>query len=127
MLSFDTYQRGDASVDSSYTEGLDLRLGIIEQLAAVKNKIALLGETGYNQIPYAEWWTKRVLPGIGTHKISYVLFWRNAGYKAKESEIEYYVPYDGQTSAPDFVKFYNLPQTLFQRDISYDEIYGPVR
>jgi hypothetical protein len=123
MLSFDTYQRGDASVDRSYVERLDLRLGIIEKLAAEKNKIALLGETGYNQIPYAQWWTKNLLAGIGNHKISYVLFWRNAGYKAKENEIEYYVPYKGQVSEQDFIEFYKLPQTLFQRDITYDEMY----
>jgi hypothetical protein len=123
LLSFDTYQYGDAAADSSYTSGLDLRLGIIEKLAAEKNKIALLGETGYNQIPFSEWWTKRLLPGIGNHKISYVLLWRNAGYKAKENQIEYYVPYEGQPSAPDFIKFFNLPQTLFQRDISYGEMY----
>ena len=123
MLSFDTYQRGDASVDRSYVEGLDLRLGIIEKLAAEKEKIALIGETGYSQIPYAQWWTNNLLAGIGDHKISYVLFWRNAGYKAKENEIEYYVPYKGQTSQEDFVKFYNLPQTLFQGDITYEEMY----
>jgi hypothetical protein len=123
MLSFDMYQYGDAATDSSYIQALDQRLGIIEKLAAEKNKTALFGETGYNQIPYQEWWTKRLLPGIGNHKISYVLLWRNAGYKWKENQIEYYVPYDGQPSAPDFVKFFDLPQTLFQRDISYKEIY----
>lgn len=123
MLSFDTYQRGDASVDRSYVESLDLRLGIIEKLAQEKNKIALLGETGYNQIPYPQWWTKNLYAGIANHKISYVLFWRNAGYKFKEKEIEFYAPYKGHASEQDFIEFYNLPQTLFQRDISYDEIY----
>jgi hypothetical protein len=123
MLSFDTYQRGDASMDRSYVDGLDLRLGIIEKLAADRNKIALLGETGYNEIPYAEWWTKNLLAGIGNHKISYVLFWRNAGFKAKENQLEYYVPYKGHTSEADFLQFYQLPQTLFQKDISFDELY----
>jgi hypothetical protein len=124
MVSFDTYQRGDAATDSSYTIGLDLRMGIIEQVAAEKNKLPLLGETGYGQIPFPEWWTKRLMPGLENHKFLYVLFWRNAGYKARENEIEYYVPYDGQPSAPDFKKFYELPQTLFQKDITYDELYG---
>jgi hypothetical protein len=123
MLSFDMYQYGDASTDSSYVQAIDTRLAVIEKLAAEKNKIALFGETGYNQVPYAEWWTRRLLPGIGNHKISYVLLWRNAGYKWKENQFEYYVPYDGQPSAPDFVKFFNLPQTLFQGDISYAEMY----
>lgn len=124
MISFDTYQRGDASTDSSFTAELDLRLGIIGQIAAAKNKIALLGETGYGQIPYAEWWMKRLEPGINNHKILYVLFWRNAGYKARENHTEYYVPYAGHPSANDFIKFHDLPHTLFQKDITYEEIYG---
>lgn len=123
MLSFDTYQRGDASVDRSYVEGLDMRLGIVEKLAAEKNKIALLGETGYNQIPYPQWWTKNLLAGISGHRISYVLFWRNAGYKAKENEVEFYVPYKGHASEQGFIEFFQLPQTLFQSDITYDELY----
>lgn len=124
MVSFDTYQRGDASIDSSFIRHVATRLDIIEKVAAGKNKIALLGETGYNQIPYNEWWTKRLLPAIEGHRILYVLFWRNAGFKAHEKVTEYFVPYKGQPSAEDFVKFYNHPLTLFQNEISYQEIYG---
>jgi hypothetical protein len=123
MLSFDTYQGGDASVNRSFVEGLDMRLSIIEKLAAEKNKTALIGETGYNRIPYAKWWTNNLLAGIGSHKIAYVLFWRNAGYKFKEKTTEYYVPFEGQASAQDFLDFYRLPQTLFQSDVSYEELY----
>ena len=123
MLSFDIYQRGDAAKDSSYTYSLDKHLGIIEKLAAEKNKIATVGETGYSQIPYAQWFTRRVYPGLKNHKFSYVLFWRNAGYKPQNDEVEYYVPYKGQLSEEDFIKFYNLPQTLFQSDLTFDEVY----
>jgi mannan endo-1,4-beta-mannosidase len=63
------------------------------------------------------------LQGIGIHKIAYVLFWRNAGYKFKEKTTEYFVPFKGQASEQDFLEFYRLPQTLFQSDISYKELY----
>jgi hypothetical protein len=123
MLSFDTYQGGNAEIDRSYVKSLDMHLSIIEKLASERQKIALIGETGYNKIPYSKWWTNNLLSGIGNHKIAYVLLWRNAGYKAKEKTIEYYVPYKGQVSEQNFVDFYNLPQTLFQKDISYKEMY----
>jgi hypothetical protein len=123
ILSFDTYQGGNAEIDRSYVKSLDFHLSIIEKLANERNKIAVVGETGYNQIPYAKWWTNNLLAGIGNHKIAYVLFWRNAGYKAKEKSMEYYVPYKGQVSEQDFLDFYKLPQTLFQKDICYKKMY----
>jgi hypothetical protein len=124
LLSFDTYQGGNAEVDRSYVKSLDMHLSVIEKLANERDKIAVIGETGYGRIPYAKWWTNNLLPGIGNHKIAYVLLWRNAGYKPKEKTIEFYVPYKGQVSEQDFLDFYNLPQTLFQKDISYKEMYG---
>jgi hypothetical protein len=123
MLSFDTYQFGDASGSKEFTESLDRRLSVIEKIAAEKNKIFMIGEVGYNQIPDENWWTKTLLPGIGSHKIAYVLLWRNAGFKHKEKTVEYYAPYKGQLSEKDFIEFYNLPQTLFQQDITYKEMY----
>jgi hypothetical protein len=124
IISFDTYQFGDALKDSSFSTSLDMHLSILEKIAAEKNKLFTIGETGYNQIPFEKWWTRRLLPGIGNHKIIYVLFWRNAGYKSKEKTVEYYAPFKGQASEKDFIEFYNLPQTIFQSEINYDMIYS---
>ena len=45
-----------------------------------------------------------------------VLVWRNA----REKVTHYYAPYPGQTSAEDFVEFYNNPKTLFAADVNLD-------
>jgi hypothetical protein len=123
VVSFDTYQFGDASKDNTFSANLDKWMGIVEKVAKEKNKIAALAEIGYNLIPYATWWTNTLLPGIRNHKIAYVLVWRNAGYKYKEKQVEYYAPYKGQASEADFLEFFRLPQTLFQDDITYNEMY----
>ena len=40
--------------------------------------------------------------------------WRNA----RERITHFYAPYPGQTSAEDFMTFYNNPKTLFAADIN---------
>ena len=62
------------------------------------------------------------LKGIGKHKISYVLAWRNAGGKPG-GQFEGYVPYKGHGSTDDFIKFYKLENTFFESDISNQKIY----
>lgn len=59
---------------------------------------------------------------IGNHKKSYVLGWRNAGRKSTGG-FEAYVPYKGHISEQDFIRFYNLEKTLFEKDITGDKIY----
>jgi mannan endo-1,4-beta-mannosidase len=42
-----------------------------------------------------------------------VLVWRND----TQSPTHYYAPFPGQDSAPDFLKFYNDPFTIFEKDL----------
>ena len=79
-------------------------------------------ETGYEAIPYANWWTNTLWKGIGDHKISYVLVWRNHGMQ-RNGHMHYYAPYKGQTSANDFIDFYKLDRTLFEKDIAGEKLY----
>jgi mannan endo-1,4-beta-mannosidase len=46
-------------------------------------------------------------------QLSYVLVWRNDA----RSATHYYAPYPGHSSVPDFIKFYNDPFTLFEKDL----------
>jgi hypothetical protein len=123
VVSFDTYQNGNPAIDSSWQVKTSRLLSVIEKIAVEKNKIAALAEVGFNKIPYDQWWTNTLYKTISGHRIAYVLLWRNAGYKAKENELEYYVPYKGHASENDFKTFYHLPQTLFQSDLNYKMIY----
>ena len=65
------------------------------------------------------------MKGIGNHKISYLLVWRNAfeypNIKAKD--IQYYVPPKGDVSSEDFMNFYNLKNTLFLKDVAKEKLY----
>ncbi|MET0393601.1 MAG: beta-mannosidase, partial [Chitinophagaceae bacterium] len=86
-----------------------------------KKKIPALTEFGGN-LADPDWWTKVLWPVLARHRISWVLGWRNAGSKPGGG-VEFYVPYRGQTSAADFVKFYSERRTLFQQEIGEEKIY----
>jgi len=58
-------------------------------------------------------------PAIRDHRISYALVWRNAHNKPGH----FYAPWPGQVSEKDFIDFYNMPETLFQKELTEMEIY----
>ena len=120
ILGFDIYQRKGGNEE--FIKDADTMLNMLEEIALDKNKIPALTEFGYAQVPDSTWWTNVFLKAIEHHKISYMLAWRNAGNKPG-GEVEYYLPYKGQQSANDFIKFYEKPITLFQKDITKEELY----
>jgi len=123
LVSFDSYQYSDPQQDPSFAQKLGQRLGILDTVALQHGKIPALAETGYEAIPYAKWWTTTLWPAIGAHRLSYVLVWRNHG-RQPNGHMHYYAPYAGQASAADFRDFYNLPRTLFEKDISTQKLYN---
>jgi mannan endo-1,4-beta-mannosidase len=122
MVSFDAYQHGDPTKDSSFLKGVDRRLGILTELAKEKAKIPALAETGYERIPYAQWWTNTLWPALRKHKLSYVLAWRNHGLQPN-GNWHYYVPKKNDTSSEDFKKFYQLEKTLFEKEVAKERLY----
>jgi hypothetical protein len=120
VLGFDIYQRGNDN--AGFTGDMDRMLGMLEKIAAEKNKIPALTEFGYNSIPDSTWWTQTFWKGIGDHHISYALSWRNAGVK-KGGGFECYVPYKGQASAKDFIELYENKKTFFEKDIAKEKVY----
>ena len=122
MVSFDAYQSGNPERDNRFAESVDRRLSIIEEVAKEKAKIPALAETGHEKVPYASWWTNTLWKAIGSHKISYVLLWRNHGLQPN-GNMHYYAPYKGHSSAPDFIKFYQLDKTLFEKEAAKAALY----
>jgi len=123
IIGFDIYQRkGGVDGNRQFIQELDKSLTTLVDIAQQNNKLAALTEFGYNGLPDSSWWTNVFAKGIGTHKISYVMGWRNAGIK-DDQHFEYYVPYKGQISANDFVRFSQLPQTLFQKEVTKVHLY----
>lgn len=122
MVSFDAYQHGDSTVSQTFASELDRKLSILNEVASERKKLSSLAEVGYEKIPDAKWWTNGLWKGISNHKISYVLLWRNAGLMPN-GNMHYYVPVNGHISAQNFKHFYQLDKTLFQSDVSKENLY----
>jgi mannan endo-1,4-beta-mannosidase len=123
VLSFDKYQYTNPVTDSSFITEVQNQLKIMNEVAVEHLKPMAIAETGYEQIPYENWWTKPLTEAIGNYKISFVLLWRNHGWQEQEKKMHYYAPYKGQLSEKDFREFYNSPKTFFQKDITQENIY----
>jgi hypothetical protein len=118
MVGFDYYQMPEAG-NESFVKEVDRVMGIVTAAAAEHGKIAALTEAGYESIPDSTWWTETLWPAVKDHKISYVLVWRNAHNKPGH----FYAPFPGHVSEKDFVDFYNLPGTLFQKNVTEMGLY----
>lgn len=53
------------------------------------------------------------------------MLWRNHGMNnwMTPPRMHYYVPYKGQVSEEDFIKFYQLENTLFEKDVAKEKLY----
>lgn len=114
MLGMDNY--GDMGRGGKYNvDKAILKLKILSGYARRQGKLAAFTETGLESIPNEKWWTEtllKVMKSDGLH-LSYVLVWRND----RNSPTHYYAPFPGQVSVADFMKFYNDPFTLFEKDV----------
>ncbi len=115
LFGMDDY--GDFGRDGKYDVDSGVKkLKILSDLAIKKKKLAAFTETGLESIPNANWWTGTLLKALQSEKLelAYVLVWRNDTMSATH----YYAPFPGQLSAPDFIKFYDEPYTLFEKDLN---------
>lgn len=118
LMGFDYYQMPQAG-GRSFVREVDRVLGIVTDAAAERGKLAALTEAGYEGIPDPLWWTGTLWPAVKNHKISYLLVWRNAHNKPGH----FYAPYPGHLSEKDFIDFYNLSETLFQKEMTALGLY----
>lgn len=109
ILGIDVYDSPQYGLN--YKEEVPRNIHILKSIATRKNKVYAFTETGYNGIPDSTWWTQSLLPAIDSSGIAWILVWRNS------HTAHYYAPYPGQKSEADFKKFYELPQSLFARDV----------
>lgn len=123
IVSFDGYQYGAPSNSVAFAEKLSAQLSVVEAVAKEKQKIAAIGELGYNLIPDVQWFTKTVSAAVKKHHFAYLLYWRNAGFKPKDNAMEYYIPYKGHAAAPDFMQYYRQPETLFEKEAAALKLY----
>lgn len=122
MVSFDAYQYNDPTKDDSFIKDVRRKLEIITEVGKERNKLTALAEAGYERIPYAQWWTNTLWKAIEGFDISYVLIWRNAGLMPN-GNMHYYGPHKGHGSEADFIRFYKMKETLFEKEAAKEGLY----
>ena len=117
VIGFDSYCTNNAEdtvAINNYASSLDLNLKALCDIAQQHNVVPALTETGMESLGKADWWTSTLMPVLNKFPIAYVLLWRNAHNKPGH----FYMPYPGQKTVSDFVKFYNDKRTLFVKDVN---------
>jgi hypothetical protein len=122
IAGFDIYQGYNIAKNEDFEREFDKTLTMLEKIAAARNKIPALTEFGYSGLPDSTWWTGTFGKVLQHHAIAYAMAWRNAGHK-RDGSSEFYVPYPGQQSADDFIKFFGSGKVLFQRQLTGARIY----
>lgn len=111
LMGFDMYHRNAPASNEAFKKDMLRMISELKEMATEKNKIYAITEMGLEKVSEADWWTNIVLPVIHNSGLSYALVWRNG------RPDHFYAPYKGQSSEADFVKFYQLPETLFSKDV----------
>ncbi len=116
LLGFDFYDRGEG-----YAGRLGKCAGIATSLASEKCKVATVSETGSHDTIRPDWWTNALLETLRPYDLSYVLVWRNPWKPIKAHGN--FAPYKGSPDSHDFRKFYDDPKTMFQQELTKNNLY----
>lgn len=109
ILGIDIY---DFTNSDNFSKSVRQGLAVLQKIAQEKNMPYAFTETGLEKIPTPHWYTEILYPAIKDSGIAWVLFWRNAHTE------HHYMPFKGHPVEKDFVKFKELPETLFLKDIN---------
>lgn len=123
VLSFDTYHFGPKENGQAFKRETESKMKIIAELAKRRKKLIALAETGYETIPDPLWWTQVLYPSISSQPVSFVLVWRNAGYRPHSKDYHYYAPYRGHASAADFLKFVANGRIVLEKEAGALNLY----
>lgn len=120
VLAFDSYDHLKNYPGGDYVDKLHLMSATLTNLSQQKKKICALAETGFKNMPVADWWTNTLYSAINGTGLSYVMVWGNYG-KVKNA---YWGTFKGLPSEGDFVKFSKKSNILFLSDLNKRKVYG---
>jgi len=115
ILAFDLYDRGP-----DYPATLKNCAEVVTRQAKLRGKAAAVSETGGPIATNTDWWTKTLLQTLRPFDVAYVLVWRNPWQPAGHGAFS---AYKGSPDSENFIKFYNDPKTLFQKEVTRLNIY----
>lgn len=108
VIGYERYQLGARTYEEGATrfaEGVSNGIDVTITFAKPRKKIVAFTETGFQGIPYDEWWTNALATAIRGKNLSYVLVWRNG-----VSKKHYYGPCPNSKSSADFMRLVNAKQ-----------------
>ena len=117
VIGFDQYctsNAEDTTAINNYKNSLDVNIKTLCEIAKQHDVVPALTETGMESLGMENWWTEVLASVLDKYPVAYVLLWRNAHDKPGH----FYMPYPGQKTVSNFVKFYNDKRTLFIKDIN---------
>lgn len=85
----------------------------ISELSQEKKKPCAVTETGIEGVKYPTYFTEEVLPALKGNQLSFVMFWRNDD----EMKDHHFLPFKGDVSEKDFVKFCKDSKVLLLKDL----------
>jgi mannan endo-1,4-beta-mannosidase len=117
IIGFDCYVDGDGKSDNLryYTESMKRNIDIVTEQANNRGKLAVIGETGYEEIKTSDYFTKIIYPLVKDSRLSWILFWRNA-YEVDKPH-HYYLPFKEHSAEQDFKNFISKKDILMNKDI----------
>jgi mannan endo-1,4-beta-mannosidase len=119
VLSFDSYDNPTANKTpgTTFVSQTQNMITTLRQLGLEKDKPIALTETGSKLVTVSNWWTQDLLPVIKNSGLSFALIWEN------NSSINYWGPYIGHPSAPDFLTFVADSSVIMQNKLYPENVY----
>ena len=87
---------------------LNRNLAALTQFAEQHGKLPAITAAGLEGIRLSNFFSEQLYPVVAQHKLSYILFWRNAW----DRENHYYIPVPGHPAEEDFARFAAQPDIL---------------
>ena len=113
MMGVDDYQRTNSV---NWPDHLRKTLDIAIKAANKKQKLTVLSETGYENIPDSLWFTdqlgKAIEPDSISQNLSYLMVWRN------DPKVHHFFAYDGHPSEADAKNFLSQPNIWLLNDFN---------
>lgn len=110
FLGMDCYH---GTNDNAFRSNLEA----LEKLSKDKKKPCGVTEDGKESFTESNFWSRQVAAPLSGKRISMVTMWRNKYVGGNESDKHYYSVYPGHPSEEDFRTVYDLPESLFSKDL----------
>lgn len=117
VLGFDLYDKEHWHPAGTYLEKGHKMVKILRDINKEKKKVMAMAETGLNKVVIDNWWTGTVMPLLKNSGLAYTVIW-------SMGQNNYFSPYKGHPSAPDFQKFHEKKWLFFETDVRKQNIYG---